>query len=216
MTTTAATADPEGLLVAICGIDGAGKTTLAQHVVQSLNVDTTNGQCAAYHKLITPDSGMMKFYRYLQDVDDHFDGSRQNYAFTFERVRAALDNFPTLRRAHPVVIVDRYLHCDLAFSTARRRDNRVIRHALAIAPSPDIGIVIDVPVDVAMERIKARGSVSHDQENRALLRRARRAYLVIAEEFGFRVLDGHSSVECLGKELIRYIHAHRTSACAVR
>ncbi len=64
-------------------------------------------------------------------------------------------------------------------------------------PRPDVTVLIDVPAEVAMERIIARAhgddGLVQRFEQLEFLRKVRKKYLEIAEREGFVVVDGRGS-----------------------
>ncbi|MCA3503020.1 MAG: deoxynucleoside kinase [Rhodobacter sp.] len=177
------------MFIAICGIDGSGKTTLAKMLATKLQ-GSSDLPRATYTKLISADSDIMKYFNLFKAEDPSFDSRVQNYVFAFERLRAAIQDLTPLLERHDHVVVDRYVYCDLAFAKSRGHDNGVHRAMLRHLPRPDVCFVTDVAVDLALRRIHAREiAPTPDQETEPLLTGARQAYLELAEEFGFSVID---------------------------
>src|SRR5262245_11313206 len=181
------------MFITLCGIDGAGKTTLGQMLADALQdvwpVDNGQPPRVLFTKLVGDDSEVIRYYKLLVDIDPQFDGRSQNYIFAFERVRTANTVLRSLLRDYDVVIIDRYVYCDFAYSRARGRDDSMYYTVLDHVPIPDLGFVIDVPADVAITRLESRKELWPFQENAELLRRARTTYLDVAKEFGHRVID---------------------------
>ena len=187
------------MFITICGIDGSGKTTLGRRLALELEQGASLSQQpprVVFTKLIDKDSEFVRYYKMLVDVDPLFDGTSQNYVFAFERMRTANEVLRRLLATHDVVIIDRYVYCDFAYSRARGRDSSMYYTVLKHVPVPDVGFVIDVPVEIALDRIAARQVPAWIfQENRELLARARETYLQVAREFGLEVIDGAAPVE---------------------
>jgi|ERR1051325_163043 dTMP kinase len=182
------------MFITLCGIDGAGKTTLGAMLAAELERvwPTPDGRPArvVFRKLVGDNSEVVRYYKILVEVDPLFDGRAQNYIFAFERVRTANTTLRELQQQYDIVIIDRYVYCDIAYSRARGRDDSMYYTVLEHVPIPDVGFIIDVPADVALGRVSARKEVWTFQENGELLRRARETYLGVAEEFGQIVIDG--------------------------
>lgn len=143
-----------GRLIAIEGIDGAGKTTQAQRLQRWLAArgadcvllkEPTYGPhgqelrrlAAAGRDAITP---LREFELFLED-------RREN-------VRASIR--PALERG-ATVLLDRYYISSMAYQGARGLDPAEIRRANeAFAPVPDLILLFELPIEEALRRIRLR------------------------------------------------------------
>jgi dTMP kinase len=165
------------VLIAIEGVDGAGKRTLAQGLREAFE--------AAGRSVAT-----LAFPRYGQSVaadvaaealhGQHGDLASSVYAmamlFALDRAGGA-ETIRDLRRDHDVVILDRYVASNAAYSAARLRqqaDGEVVGwvhdieyHRLHL-PAPDWQVLLRVSAELADQR--ARHRARHDAS------RARDAY----------------------------------------
>jgi thymidylate kinase len=198
------------MFITLCGIDGAGKTTLGWMLKTELERVFPGRDGArsriAFTKLVGDDSDVVRYYKMLVEIDPLFDGRAQNYFFAFERLRTAKTILPALHLKNDVVIVDRYVYCDIAYSRARGRDESMYHTLLQHVPIPDVGFVIDAPAELAVSRVMARKQVWAFQENIDLLRLARESYLEVACEFGQIVVDGSgdpaAAVRCMAEAIM--------------
>lgn len=165
------------VLIVIEGVDGAGKRTL------------TDGLRAAFERA-GKSVATLAFPRYGHSVTadvaaealhgEHGDLAGSVYAmavlFALDRAGAA-DEIIGLRRDHDVLILDRYVASNAAYSAARLHqdaDGAVVGwvrqleyHRLAL-PAPDWQLLLDVPAELAAARAAERESAD--------ARRARDAY----------------------------------------
>ncbi|MDT5320205.1 MAG: dTMP kinase [Mycobacterium sp.] len=165
------------MLIAIEGVDGAGKRTLAQGLREAFE--------AAGRSVAT-----LAFPRYGQSVaadvaaealhGQHGDLASSVYAmamlFALDRAGGA-ETIRDLRRDHDVVILDRYVASNAAYSAARlhqQADGEVVGwvhdieyHRLHL-PAPDWQVLLGVSAELADQR--ARHRARHDAS------RARDAY----------------------------------------
>jgi dTMP kinase len=165
------------VLIAIEGVDGAGKRTLAQGLREAFE--------AAGRSVAT-----LAFPRYGQSVaadvaaealhGQHGDLASSVYAmamlFALDRAGGA-ETIRDLRRDHDVVILDRYVASNAAYSAARlhqQADGEVVGwvhdieyHRLHL-PAPDWQVLLGVSAELADQR--ARHRARHDAS------RARDAY----------------------------------------
>jgi dTMP kinase len=157
------------VLIAIEGVDGAGKRTLAQGLREAFE--------AAGRSVAT-----LAFPRYGQSVaadvagealhGQHGDLASSVYAmamlFALDRAGGA-ETIRDLRRDHDVVILDRYVASNAAYSAARLRqqaDGEVVGwvhdieyHRLHL-PAPDWQVLLRVSAELADQR--ARHRARHD------------------------------------------------------
>lgn len=165
---------PGGLLVAIEGIDGAGKTTLANGLRRQLegvgakvvqSKEPTAGpwgmklrESAASGRLSAEDE-----LRYLLlDRRQHVD----------EVIRPAL-------KAGAVMILDRYFPSTVAYQGAAGLPVDGLLDANAFAPKPDVLLVLDVDPLVGLARIRARGDVPNHFETPETLALCREIFLAL-------------------------------------
>jgi dTMP kinase len=160
-----------GLLIAIEGVDGAGKRTLCAGLRSAFE---------GSHRSVA----QLSFPRYGHSVPAdlaaealrgrHGDLAESVYAmavlFALDRA-AARDEIAHLRAAYDVLILDRYVASNAAYSAARLHqgaDGEVVEWVRALEfdrlrlAKPDWQVLLDVPADVAAERAKRRES--HDAE----------------------------------------------------
>ncbi|MGN6518776.1 MAG: dTMP kinase [Dokdonella sp.] len=167
---------PKGLLIAIEGIDGAGKTTLAHSIVTELM--RTPGQRAIYSKEPTHgpwgqrvrESAHTGRLSLEQEVEFLEKDRQQHVAEVIE---------PELRKGVHVVL-DRYFYSTAAYQGAAGADViSMLERNLEFAPRPDVTILLDLPVDVGLERIRRRGDKPNSFETVDTLSRCREIFLAI-------------------------------------
>jgi dTMP kinase len=154
-----------GLLIAIEGVDGAGKRTLC------------GGLRAAFesnHKSVAS----LSFPRYAHSVaadlaaealhGEHGDLASSVYAmavlFALDRA-GARDEIGHLRAAYDVLILDRYVASNAAYSAARLHQDaagevvqwvRRLEYERLHMPAPDWQVLLDVPSQLAADRAQNR------------------------------------------------------------
>ena len=88
----------------------------------------------------------------------------------------------------------------------------LLREQQAIAPTPDIIFLIDVPVVEALERQVKSGMEAGLFERREVLERVRENYLFLARECGERIelVDGCGAPESVSREIIKILTGELT------
>ncbi|WP_298491137.1 ATP-binding cassette domain-containing protein [uncultured Maritimibacter sp.] len=147
--------DAKGKTVAILGPDGAGKSTVLDLVQRRLRDE---GEDVAY-RYFAP--GYLKRYRPKPDArvttnpheTGHYDPLR-----TAAKIALMVYEFrmgmPQVRRAHRLTLFDRYIF-DLLIDPRRHRIFPMrgwMRAMVALAPKPDLLIVVSAPTEVIQAR----------------------------------------------------------------
>jgi len=157
-----------GLLIAVEGIDGAGKSTLVQRLASALSdkdfivvqsKEPTNGPWGSQLRASAA-SGRLPVSEevelLLRDRREHVD---------------QLIN-PALARGE-IVVLDRYFPSMIAYQGAAGLPVDELLELNAFAPRPDIWLLLDLPVMSGHTRIAARGDAPNHFENEANLQRCR-------------------------------------------
>lgn len=147
---------PGGLLIAVEGIDGAGKTTLARALTSSL---LAGGISVSASK--EPTNGPWGALLRKSASDGRLSPDEEVRLLLLDR-RQHVDEFvkPSLSEGK-VVILDRYFPSMVAYQGAHGLSTAELLVANDFAPEPDVTLLLDVSPEVGMARILARG----DQPN---------------------------------------------------
>ena len=159
-------------LVAVEGIDGAGTTTQAARLVEWLR---SRGRAA--HLTREPSTGAIgqELRRVLARAGEPLDPAAVALLFAADRVDHLRREIEPARRAGQVVVSDRYLLSSLAYqslSVPRGFVAQINRYA----PAPELTLLVDVPVEVAAARRRARGGPEELFDALAVQRRVAEAY----------------------------------------
>ena len=101
-----------------------------------------------------------------------------------------------LLAAGKVVILDRYYFSSMAYQGCRGFDPAEIRRLNeAIAPVPDLLLILDVDVDVGLARIGARGDTANEFEKRDSLQRCREIFLSLKDEPFARIIPSDCTLD---------------------
>ncbi|RJP73423.1 MAG: dTMP kinase [Candidatus Zixiibacteriota bacterium] len=104
--------------------------------------------------------------------------------------------------AGKVVLLDRYYYSSIAYQGARGLDPQDIRRRNeAIAPRPDLVILLDLPPEIALRRIRdSRGETPNLFENLDYLRRVRALFLALKDPAIVRI-DAEPSAEIVWQQV---------------
>lgn len=190
------------------GIDGAGKGVqiglLSDHLrnagISLVNTREPGGTPAAEKIREGLLSGAFKEYGALAEVM-MFNAARAHHLADVIRPALACGQF---------VICDRFFDSTLAYQGAGGRVDptwiKSIQAAVVGTTIPDLTFILDVPVDISLARLKARGGDPDRFEGagRQFQVRLRQAYLDIAKSdpTRCRLIDGTQSIEQVHQEIL--------------
>ncbi|MEI8233173.1 MAG: dTMP kinase [Verrucomicrobiota bacterium] len=168
---------PGGLLVAVEGIDGAGKTTVAGMLAQWCG---ERGLACVFSKEPTS-------LTYGQKLRESAKTGRLSIEEELELFR--LDRKEHVERSigpalaeNQIVILDRYYWSNAAYQGARGVDpGRIVADNEGIAPIPDLYLFLDVEVGSGIGRIRGRGDAPNDFEGHESLEQARAIFTALHE-----------------------------------
>lgn len=155
----------DGLLIAFEGIDGSGKTTMANRIVTHLN---SKGHKAHYLREPT-DGPYGRQLRQMMTRPGPRDPQQEFELFIKDRREDVQNNIVPLLKAGATVCIDRYYISSMAYQGALGLDIDKIQKANEeFAPRPDLILYFDIPVQTALERIqksRQEGANTFEQEN---------------------------------------------------
>jgi dTMP kinase len=186
-----------GFLIAIEGIDGAGKTTqagLLQEALEQKNflVVRTKEPTAGHWGQILRNSASTGRLS-LEEEAETFIKDRKEHVDTV--IQPAL-------AAGKVIIVDRYYFSTAAYQGARGLDpSKLLERNEAFAPEPDLLVLLDVEPEMGLERVRARGDQANLFEKRDSLEKAREIFLGIKRSYLCR-LDARQEPNVLRDRIV--------------
>lgn len=201
----------KGVLFVLEGVDGAGKTAVCDKLVDALLEDGHN-----VVRLREPTSEN-EWGREIRARSPRGELTPNEELELFIRDRAWNVQYrilPALESGQ-IIIMDRYFFATGAYQstvTGLHWKEILKRNREEIdAPEPDIVFILDVPVDVGLERISVRkGSLNEQFEQHDRLIKVRQAYLEMAEEDGgnYIMIDATQSFELVVAEVFSHIMSY--------
>ncbi len=189
---------PGGFLIALEGIDGAGKTTQA-HMLESYchfrrldcvrSKEPTNGKFGWILRRAAKTGRL--------PVAEELNICIQDRA---EHVEAVIR--PALAQ-NQIVILDRYYFSNAAYQGARGTSPKsILQMNESFAPHPDLLVILDIPPSLGTERIRERGGEPNMFETSESLARARAIFNMLEGKSVHRI-DAQSSPEFVFDKLLR-------------
>ena len=191
------------------GIDGCGKTTqiflLANHLYSLSKYS---------HILITREAYKDRKIREVLMQDESKDKAEKlTELFVQDRKEHISDLIAPSLNKNVIVISDRYKYSTICFQAAQGQDMNELIKMHDNMPLPDFIFVLDVPADVAFERINLRNKAINKTEfnkfekNSNFLEKTRQNYLKLKEllpEENIILIDGTKSVDAVFEEIKKY------------
>jgi dTMP kinase len=198
-----------GLLVAIEGGDGAGKSTLQRRLIARLR---KRGLRVIGRR--EPNDAALGRDAQEAAARDAWSGA---VYFTLDRYRARPRLARDLRQAD-IVISDRSFYSTLAYqgsALARPLRERLEEMQALATIRPDRVLLLDLPASEALRRLRARGQARSPLERHRTLDRVRRAYRALALQKKWLVLDARQPLPRLAEQAEQYV-VHSVSVNAPR
>ena len=179
-----------GVLVNLEGIDGCGKSTQSKLLLEKLEGE---GEKVIILKEPTKRPHGQKLWDMLhgkrkatnEEILELFVLDRKQHVE--EKIQPALDS-------GAVVLMDRYYYSSMAYQVAGGIDVEEIREKHEFAPKPDVVLIFDLPVSVALERVKGH-SDADEFEKEEHLEKVREAYLNLENDPLVRIVDATGTPE---------------------
>ncbi|MBI2371950.1 MAG: dTMP kinase [Deltaproteobacteria bacterium] len=195
----------QGILIAIEGIDGSGKSTQADLLTRAL---VREGYPVV--KLKEPTSG-----RWGQRIREIVQGGRGDLRPQAELELFVQDRYedvqerilPALEQDH-IVVMDRYYFSTMAYQGALGLDPRAIQRVNEeFAPRPDLVFILHLPPSVAVQRItRSRGTGNDAFEQERYLAAVEAIYTDLREP-SIHHLDALQPAEEVHREIWRVVEA---------
>ncbi|MEM1526361.1 MAG: dTMP kinase [Ignisphaera sp.] len=193
--------DKEGILVAIEGIDGAGKTTVAKKLVEKLKELGYNA-VYTYEPFSSPFSEALK--KYIEEAGE-VEAEIETLAMALDRLFHVKKVIEPLLKNGYIVITDRYIHSSLAYQGARGIDIEWIKTVNKYAIEPDLVIYLKVPLEVALERIKKKESKWKYFEDVNRLKKVQEIYELFASRGALIAIDATQNIDKVVNQCLRVI-----------
>ncbi|HIB58329.1 MAG TPA: dTMP kinase [Candidatus Marinimicrobia bacterium] len=203
-----------GLFISFEGIDGCGKSTQADLLRSYLE---SKGEQVE----LLREPGGTALSEQIREIllnpnNEKMDPSTESILLSASRAQLTREIIiPALERGN-VVICDRYADSTLAYQGYGRGINLEWLEKLnAFATAglkPDITLLVDLPVDEALNRMQSKSFDRIEMEGIEFLDKVRSGYLELTDRFSKRyfMIDGMETIEEMSKKIINKIEEIRT------
>ena len=188
------------VLVNLEGIDGCGKSTQSKLLLEKLEGE---GEKVIILKEPTKRPHGQKLWDVLhgkrkatnEEILELFVLDRIQHVE--EKIQPALDD-------GTVILMDRYYYSSMAYQVAGGIDVEEIREKHVFAPKPDVVLIFDLPVSIALERVKGH-SDADEFEKEEHLEKVREAYLDLENDPLVRIVDATGTPEEIFENVWRLV-----------
>ena len=189
-----------GVLLNLEGIDGCGKSTQSKLLLEKLEGE---GEKVIILKEPTKRPHGQKLWDVLhgkrkatnEEILELFVLDRIQHVE--EKIQPALDD-------GTVVLMDRYYYSSMAYQVAGGIDVEEIREKHVFAPEPDVVLIFDLPVSIALERVKGHSNAD-EFEKEEHLEKVREAYLDLGNDPLVRIVDATGTPEEIFENVWRLV-----------
>lgn len=196
-----------GRYIAFTGIDGAGKSTQAGQLAQYLRGTGRHVYLAEAKENFTVEMLSAIAHRNGHASPRLYYGLESfDLARALDALRDHTHLVAPLLQGGSDVVAPRSPYCRLGLMRAHgSRNVRKVEEILLYAGAPDLVVFVDVPAELAHERIRRRGT---DEEDLALLKRFHDALREISRGAGWIEVDGSGPAARVAAEVRRQVVAH--------
>lgn len=187
------------MLIAIEGIDGSGKSTIANYLKEELEKE---GFRVVVFKEPTNSVHGQKI---RQSFNNRLDAHKELELFLLDRKHDVERNIlPALKKGY-IIVMDRYYYSTIAYQGARGIDiDKIKKMNEKIAPKPDLVIILDVKPEIGIRRIKERGDKPNKFEDLEYLEKVRKIFLELKDD-NIVIVDANKNIEFVKNEVLRAI-----------
>ncbi len=188
------------MLVNLEGIDGCGKSTQSKLLQKKLEEE---GEKVIILKEPTKRPHGQKLWDMLR-------GKRKATneeileLFVLDRIQHVEEKIQPALDVDTVVLMDRYYYSSMAYQVAGGIDVNVIRERHSFAPKPDIVLIFDLPVTVALERVRGH-SEADEFEKEEHLEKVRKAYLNLESDPLVKIVDSSRTPDDIFKDVWKLV-----------
>lgn len=172
-----------GLLITFCGLDGCGKTTMMNRLIEDLEKENM----LFITKQPTNFVRESEIFRTYMDSPDHdaFDYRSLSLLAASDRLQHGSKGIEPAMERGEIVLSDRYFYSCLANLRARgfEKDRWIYEIAESVV-QPDIAFFFDVPVEIAVARVRQRPKEKDRYIDMELQYKLRKEYVEICKANG--------------------------------
>lgn len=188
----------EPLIIAIEGVDQAGKGTQSRMLVGRLRGDGIGAELFSFPDYDTPVGRQIRGYLNRPGEID----LKRLHTLLAENRR---EKFPAIRRAldeQRTLVMDRYYESNVAYGMASGLEREWLYGLDSEMPRPDLVILLDISAEESFRRKKERDAFEADRRR---MERVVQTYRAEAEAGGWFVVDGSKGPDAVHAEIVNMV-----------
>ena len=192
-----------GKLISIEGIDGCGKSTHTKLLARWL-------RARGYKVVVTDEPTNGPIGRIIKRIlrgELKVPVAAEALLFAADRLHHLNKLILPAMRAGKIVITERYTYSSLAYQSARGLNLQWIANINEKALRPDMAVLIDVPAEIALRRIKGARELDTFERDLKLQRKVRTNYLRVSRKCGAKILNGDRPNKEVQEKLRKLVEA---------
>jgi len=193
----------QGKLVSIEGIDGCGKSTHTRLLARWL-------RARGYKVVVTDEPTNGPIGRIIKRIlrgELKVPVAAEALLFAADRLYHLNKLILPAMRVGKIVITERYTYSSLAYQSARGLNLQWIAKINEKVLKPDLAVLIDVPADVGLRRIKGVRELDTFEKDLKLQQKVRVNYLSVSKKGGAKILNGNRPAREVQAELRKLVEA---------
>ena len=192
-----------GKLISIEGIDGCGKSTHTRLLARWL-------RARGYKVVVTDEPTNGPIGRIIKRIlrgELKVPVAAEALLFAADRLHHLDKLILPAMRAGKIVITERYTYSSLAYQSARGLNLQWIARINEKALRPDMAVLIDVPAEIALRRIKGARELDTFERDLKLQQKVRTNYLRVSRKGGAKILNGNRPAKEVQTKLRKLVEA---------
>jgi len=192
-----------GKLISIEGIDGCGKSTHTRLLARWL-------RARGYKVVVTDEPTNGPIGRIIKRIlrgELKVPVAAEALLFAADRLHHLDKLILPAMRAGKIVITERYTYSSLAYQSARGLNLQWIARINEKALRPDMAVLIDVPAEIALRRIKGARELDTFERDLKLQRKVRTNYLGVSKKGSGKILNGNRPAKEVQEKLRKLVEA---------
>ncbi len=188
------------MLIAVEGIDGSGKTTIANFLKDFLKKQS-------YEVVLLKEPSDSKWGKMLKESfkKGRLPPKKELEFFILDRKYNVERNIAPALKSGKIVILDRYYYSTLAYQGALGFNiDEIKKINESFAPKPDLVIILDVDPKIAIERIKRKRGGINKFEDLNYLKKVRSIFLSIKDD-NIVVIDANKDLDYVKQEVLKAV-----------
>ncbi|MCS7144304.1 MAG: dTMP kinase [Archaeoglobaceae archaeon] len=187
----------KGFLIAIEGIDGSGKSVIANELVKFLS-------SLGHDAILLKEPSDSIYGQKIKKAEERLPPEEELRLFLLDRELDVKERILPALEKGKIVVMDRYYYSNVAYQSVRGIEaKKILELNEKIAPKPDLVIILDLSAESAIKRILLRGKLTVF-ESKEDLEKVRENFLKMADEKSI-VINAEKPLEDVKKEVFEIV-----------